>query len=340
MIIVTRWMRLLLSYCLFAIFIFSAINYQTSVYLFYQAKGQLHILWNTKELSEFKQESNDSIKEKLDLIEEIKRYSIDSLGYRPTKNFTMVYDQKNAPALWVLTVSEPYTLRAYEWRFPLIGKVSYKGFFKKEFASSSYNHFKSEGYDADIRPVSAWSTLGWFRDPILSNTLKRSKGNICDLFFHELFHATYYAPGSVNLNENLASFIAHHATINFLKKDTISLQEYLRSYDDDILYRRFMLRQTNLLKNYYKEIKNDPTKSELKLKKILEIADSLRQLKGTDPKRFASRRKAMLSAKNAYFIDFEQYDSLQDSLEEVFNKIYEGNLKKMVQDLKQKAGNY
>lgn len=340
MIIVLRWIRLFLSYCLFVIFLFSAINFRTSVYLFYQAKGQLHILLNTQELSDFEQASDETVKEKLRLIEQIKKYSIDSLGYKPTKNFTTVYDQNNAPVLWVITVSEPYELKAYEWRFPLVGKVSYKGFFKKELAENAFNHFKAEGYDVDLRPVSAWSTLGWFRDPILSNTLKRSKGSLCNLFFHELFHATYYAPGSVNLNENLASFIAHQATIKFLKNDSLVLREYLAGHDDDIIYRRFMLRQGNLLKNYYEEIKKDPLKRELKLKKIMLIADSLEQLKGADPKRFTARRKAMLQAKNAYFIDFEQYDGMQDSLEEVFNKFYEGSLKKMVQDLKQKEGNY
>ncbi|MCW3076634.1 MAG: hypothetical protein JWO32_1243 [Bacteroidetes bacterium] len=340
MIIVIRWLRLIQSYCLFALFVFTAFNYKTSIYLFKQGKGQINILMNTVSMEEYALHATREVKEKLKLIEEIKRYSIDSLGYKPTENFTRVYDQKNRPVLWVLTVSEPYELKAYEWEFPLIGKVSYKGYFEKDLAVKASDHFKSEGYDVDLRSVSAWSTLGWFNDPVLSNTLNRSKGNVCELFFHELFHATYYAPNTVNFNENVASFIAHKATVQFLSQDTAAVKEYLKEYKDNICYRNFMLRQSLALKNKYKSIRARPARLILKLKAINEISDSLKVLPGAQERHFITRKKAMYSGKNAYFIDFEQYDSMQDSLEKVFNIIYDGKLKKMVKDLKVKSGNY
>lgn len=335
-----RWLRLIQSYCLFAIFIFSAFTYKTSIYLFYQGKGQMHILMNTVSMEEFAVHAAKEVREKLKLIEDIKCYSIDSLGYKPTENFTRVYDQKNLPVLWVLTVSDPYELKAYEWEFPLVGKVSYKGYFKKDLAVKASYHFKSKGYDVDMRSVSAWSTLGWFNDPVLSNTLNRSKGNVCELFFHELFHATYYAPNAVNFNENIASFIAHKATVQFLSRDKVALREYLKDYNDNISYHYFMLRQSLALKKKYNTIRNQSSRLILKLKTINEIADSLKALPGAEERHFMNRKKTMFSGKNAYFIDFEQYDSMQDSLERVFNIIYEGKLKKMVQDLKVKSGNY
>ncbi|MBA3663116.1 MAG: aminopeptidase [Bacteroidetes bacterium] len=323
-----------------AIFIFSAFNYQTLIYLLYQGKGQFNILTHTESIEEFCRRAAPDIQAKLRIIQQVKKYSVDSLGYRATNNFTSVYDQKNIPVLWVLTVSEPYRLKAYEWKFPVVGTVSYKGYFKKEFAVQAGYYFKAKGYDVDVRSVSAWSTLGWFSDPILSNTLNRDKGSLCDLFFHELFHATYYAKGSVDLNENLASFIARKATLQFLSKDTLALKEYLNDYKDNLVYRQFMLRQTEWLTRKYKLIGNDPMRLVLKLKFIQQITDSLKYLKGAEETKFAARKKNMMRSQNAYFIDFEQYDSMQDSLEDVFNKIYEGNLKKMVQHLKEKAGNY
>jgi predicted aminopeptidase len=340
MIIVIRWVRLAWSYCLLAFFIFSALNYKTCVYLYYQAKGQLHILMNTESIADFASRSDEETKSKLRLVSEIKRYSTDSLGYKPTRNFTSIYDQKDAPVLWVLTVCEPYQLKAYEWRFPIVGSVSYKGFFKKELAQSAVTHYKSEGYDAGVRSVSAWSTLGWFSDPVLSNTLKRSKGNLCNLFFHELFHATYYVRSSVNFNENIASFIAHKATLQFLKNDSLALKEYIFGYYDNEAYSRYMLRKSSSLLKYYASIKNHPQRLALKLKAIREIADSLKLLGGMDSNKYEARVRMMYRDKNAYFIDFEQYDSMQDSLEEVFNKFYKGDLKKMVRDLRHKAGNY
>src|SRR6185369_16149701 len=105
---------------------------------------------------------------------QIRKYTIDSLGYAPTNNFTCIYDQKNAVTLWVVTACGPFDLKPYEWDFPIVGRVSYKGFFKKNLAETEFNLFMSSGYDVDLRGVSAWSTLGWFSDPLLSSMLKRS----------------------------------------------------------------------------------------------------------------------------------------------------------------------
>lgn len=331
-----RWLRLFANLCLFAFFLVAALNYQTSVYLVYQAKGQLQLLLNTQSIAKFAKEAKLSEQERTNLllIDEIKNYSVDSLGYKPTKNFTEIYDQKGEPVLWVITACDPYDLKPYEWKFPIVGKVSYKGFFKKEFAISAYNHMIVSGYDADLRSVSAWSTLGWLHDPVLSSMLKRSKGSLCNLLFHELFHATYYAPNSVDFNENIASFIAHKATLRFLKNDTLALNDYLQSYEDSKIYNAYMLRRIEYLKNYYKEIKNQPSKSILKLKAISGIVDSIEKLPLKRPGKFTARRKEILKFKNAYFIDFVQYDSMQDSLDRVFNKIYKGQIEKLVQHLK------
>ncbi len=331
-----RRLRLFISYCLFAIFMFCAWNYSMSVYILQQAKGQLNVLRGRTSIADY---ANSGIGEKektnILLVEKIKRYSIDSLGYLPTTNFTKVYDQKNKPVLWAITASEPYSLKAYEWTFPVVGTVSYKGFFEKELAEKEYNRLRANGYDVDLRSVSAWSTLGWFSDPLLSSMLRRSKGSLCNLLFHELFHATYYAPNSVNFNENIASFVAHKATLRFLENDTAARRDYTNSYSDNFLFGNFMLRQNAFLKTYYSSIQNKPNKQELKLQAMYRIADSVQHIGLKNPARVKMYADDILEHKNAYFIDFEQYDSMQDSLDVIFNKIYKGDLKKLVQDLKQ-----
>lgn len=331
-----RWLRLSVNLCLFVFFLVAAFNYQTSVYLVYQGTGQLQLLLNTQNIEDFAKAAqlNNQEKDNLLLIDEVKKYSVDSLGYKATKNFTKIYDQKGEPVLWVITACEPYDLKPYKWKFPVVGEVSYKGFFKKKLATNAYNHMVATGYDADLRSVSAWSTLGWLHDPVLSSMLKRSKGSLCNLLFHELFHATYYAPNSVDFNENIASFIAHKATLRFLRKDTNALKDYVQNYEDTKVFNAYMLRSIEYLKHYYAEIKNNPDKSILKLKAILQIVDSIERLPLKNPGKYTSRRKEILKFKNAYFVDFVQYDSMQDSLEVVFNKIYKGQIEKLVQHLK------
>lgn len=336
MIVSLRWLGFIRNICLFMLLILSALNYKTSVYLFYQAKGQLSLLLETRSLSDFEKDKKLSQQEKenIFLIKEIKKFSVDSLNYKPTKNFTSIYDQKGKPVLWVITACSPYELKPYEWNFPLLGNVSYKGFFKKELALKECTHLVALGYDVDLRSVSAWSTLGWLHDPVLSSMLKRSKGSLCNLIFHELFHATYYASSSVDLNENIASFIAHEATQRFLINDPDALKEYLVNYEDNKIFSKYMLRSIVHLKSFYALKKEDPRKYILKLKILSQLADSVSMLPLQNPAKFVSRKEEMLKSKNAYFVDFVQYDSMQDSLDEVFNKIYKGKIEKMVQDLK------
>ncbi|MDO8999498.1 MAG: aminopeptidase [Bacteroidota bacterium] len=332
-----RWLRVILSYLFFGFVVFCAYNYKTSIYLIQQSRGQISILLGTQSITDYSKNNSLSRQERENilLVEKIKAYSIDSLGYLPTKNFTTIYDQKQAAILWVITASEPYQLRAFEWTFPVVGTVTYKGFFEKELAIKEYNHLIALGYDVDMRSVSAWSTLGWFNDPLLSSMLKRSKGSLCNLLFHELFHATYYAPNSVNFNENIASFIAHKATIQYLQIDTTALKIYKNNFSDNATYTNYMIKKADFLRNYYPTIISKKERHVLKLKTLYHIADSINYLPLKNKAKFVARKREILDYKNAYFIDFEQYDSMQDTLEEIFNKIYRGNLKKLVQDLKQ-----
>src|SRR5262249_4112119 len=146
-----RWLRLVTGFCFFGICLVCALNYNTSVYLLRQARGQLSVLTGSVAIDEFTRANalTPSEKENLRLIARVKKYSTDSLGYVPTANFTTVYDQGLSPVLWFITACGPYDFAPYQWRFPLVGDVSYKGFFDKEIAWKEYRHLRALGYDAD-----------------------------------------------------------------------------------------------------------------------------------------------------------------------------------------------
>lgn len=338
MSVIVRWLRLCLSFLTAILLFYSFIHRDLIIYLGYQAKGQLSVLINTETISDYDNHKNlsDQQKNNLQLIKFIKDFSVDSLGYKPTSNFNTIYNQDQSPVLWVVTASEAFCLKEFCWDFPFLGRLSYKGFFKKELAINEFNKLKCNGYDVDIRPVSAWSTLGWLSDPLMSSSLNYSKGRFCNLLFHELFHATYYLPNNVNLNENLAEFIAHKATLKFLKNDMVDLNEYLTSCYNDSLFEQVMVKKAGSMNKFYESIKNKSNKNELKMRELWLFSKSLESLNFSNSFNLSKRQQWINQSKNAYFVDFSQYNSLQDSLELVFNKIYKGNLLKMVQDLKGK----
>jgi predicted aminopeptidase len=329
------WLRFWLSALMLALLSGLACYHRTCTYLLRQGRGQLRILLQAEPLGTFRHLSPLQM-QNLALVDSIKRYSVHRFGYDPTDNYTKMYDHGREPVLWVVTASEAFSLAPVYWSFPVVGRVTYKGFFDRYLASLEYLHLVRAGYDAEVAPVTAYSSLGWFSDPLFSGMLERSKGAFCNLLFHELFHATYYKPGNVNLNENLASFVAHKATIVFLKNDTAALHHYLASHEDQEIIRAYLRCQYRKLNDFYESAPELNERKRLKAELFGEIADSLFRLPLHFPKRVKSRASHVISSGNAYFVGFKQYESLQDSLERVFNKNYRGNLKIMVHDLKRR----
>lgn len=331
-------LRLFFSVITISCFIWLMLHAELTVYLIKVSYGQVSLLLNTEDIEDVlkSDKTSEEDKQKILLIEEIKKYSVDSLGYKPTKNFTTYYNQHNKPILWIVTACKPFSFEAYEWKFPVVGKVSYKGFFNRNEAQQEYLKIYAQGYDADISEVSAWSTLGWLPDPILSSMLVKAKGRMANLFFHELFHATYYAPSSVDVNENLANFVARKATLTFLQSDTAELNKFVKTMQDDSVYNAFLLKGYETLKALYASTEKLDEKARLQQKEntLINIYKNSFRLKLNYPKRFNNYSKQMLVSKNSFFVDVRRYDGLSDSLERVFNKKYGGRLKKMIEDLK------
>ncbi len=315
------------------------LNYaDLALYLTKVSYGQINILLNTKKIADVLKDSRISKEErqKLLLVDEIKKYSVDSLGYKPTKNFTTYFDQHNQPILWVVTACKPFSFNAYVWNFPIVGKVSYKGFFNRNAVQKEYLKIYRQGYDADISEVSAWSTLGWLPDPVLSSMFGKTKGRMANLFFHELFHATYYAKSSVDVNENLANFMAGKATLKFLKNDTAELHKFLKTKQDDSTYNHFILKGFEALKSLYVSTENKDSLTRFKQKEEMlnKIYKGSFHLNLYYPARFREYSKQILIAKNCFFMDAHRYDGLYDSINQVFNKKYGGDLKQMIEALK------
>jgi predicted aminopeptidase len=309
-------------------------------YLWMQGKGQLKIIVDAQPIEEAMKDGrfSDSDKLALQLIQDIKRFSVDSLGYKAISNYNTVYFQNHKPALWITTACQPFKFEAYQWQFPYLGKVAYKGFFEKPRAEKELKWLESQGFDADIGTVSAWSTLGWFPEPILSNWLKRDKANLANLIFHELFHGTIYVKNQVDLNENLASFIADKATMYYFKKDATVLKSYQNSKKDETLLTEFVLKFKERLAETYQLWENEALTIKLRtIKKdsLLNIFVAESAYLDLNDKKYLKRYlEKSYKAKNAFFMHYERYDSKYDSLNKVFNEKFQGNLLSYIKYLK------
>ncbi|GAB4022356.1 aminopeptidase [Spirosoma koreense] len=314
-----------------------------------QARGQLRILWNTRPVAEVLADPAypDSLKRKIELIRDIKRFAIDSLGLDPSGSYESFYDQHGKPILWVVTGAEPYALVAKQWHFPVIGTFSYKGFFEKDWADSTVSTLKREGFDTRTSEVSAWSTLGFLNDPILSSFLDRPEGSLAELIIHELTHGTLFVKNSLEYNENLADFVGEYGAQRFLAQkygmSAVAYQNYMSTkafydrYDDHIL------RGTRTLDSLYHAFKPDTPvalKDSLKWQTIRQIVVSVDTIRSeqspTSVRSVKKRRLDKLNLpNNAYFIGYLTYRKQQNRFKQEFEKQFGGNFKRYLTYLKQ-----
>jgi predicted aminopeptidase len=318
-------------------------QYKLVLYGIEQGIGQLKIIYKAAPLEEVLKDPAfpDSLKQKLLLVGQIKKFAVDSLGIKDSPNYSTLYNQQGKPILWVLTASEKFRLRAKEWHFPFLGDVSYKGFFNYEKGLLEQSKLIQEGYDTDYDVVSGWSTLGWFKDPILSNMLLKKEGNLANLIIHELTHGTLYIKNNVDFNENLASFIGDKGAEQFLiLKYGLNSMQYKRYEEgkfDMALYSNHILEGATRLDSLYKTFSDETPvlrKEKLKKKFIQQIILSANTLPFYKKTRFSKLFSKDKMPNNAFFIDYKRYMSKQNQFELEFRNRFHSNLRNYLSFLK------
>ncbi len=327
---------LLLGWCV--------LNFRLVSYGVDQGIGELHIIRNARSIEDIIRDPAvpDSLKLKLNFIEEIKRFAVDSLGMKQSKNYTTFYNQHGKPLLWVLSASEKFALKSYQWKFPIVGSVGYKGFFRYEKGKKEENKLIEKGYDTDYNTTSAWSTLGWFRDPVFSNFLNRSAGQLAELIIHEMTHATLYLKSSVDFNENLASAIGEEGAEQFLiykfGAESEELKDYRERNEDYNLFAAHFLygaRQLDSLYNHFASLSPEQ-KDQRKQKLINQIVTSLDTVSFHRKTRYTQLFEKKHFPNNAYFLGFTRYDSQKEEMKKELKKTFHGTIKLYLQSLKDK----
>ena len=190
------------------------------LYIMRAAYEEGKILWRREPIANFIERPDvaPDTQEKLGLVLAAREYARDRLDFNVGGSYTS-YSYVDRPDLTYLVLAAPKTeLRPYTWWFLIVGSVPYKGYFSKPDAEAEIERLKAKGYDTNLRTSAAFSTLGWFDDPLLSHLLKYDKVLLTEIVFHELFHNTLYIKGAGAFNESSANFVGHRAAIDFFRE--------------------------------------------------------------------------------------------------------------------------
>ena len=177
-------------------------------YITEQGMGWSKVQWSAKSNEEYLKDPNfnEDMKRKIMLVGEYKKFFYHYFGAKPTNIYTKTTMLPDKAVTYLVIASKHTKIEAEEYKFPLLGSFPYLGFYSKDSAKDfAKDLVKDKDLVTYIRPVYAYSTLGYFEDRILSSFFHYDDVELAELVFHELFHTVFFIKDEVDLNENLAN---------------------------------------------------------------------------------------------------------------------------------------
>jgi predicted aminopeptidase len=175
---------------------------------------------------------------KLKVVAAARLFARDSLGLDAGESFTTYSPLDRDTLVLVLSAAYRDRLAFHRWWFPIVGRVPYKGYFDFAAARRAEEDFQARGFDTNLRPASAFSTLGWFNDPVVSTTLRADSLSLANTVLHELTHNTFFAKSQVEFNESFANFVGSRGSAEFYRKrgsPRVAAEADARWSDDKLL---------------------------------------------------------------------------------------------------------
>jgi predicted aminopeptidase len=254
-------------------------------YIVHATAGQIRIMASVETVEDLtaKGALNPSQLERIALIQEVKTYAEKEFGVRKTKSYSKIYPRPVKRVLLVVCASPKDALTLKTWWFPVVGRMPYLGFFNPEKAEREKENLERQGYDVIVRDAEAYSTLGWFSDPITMNMLDSSPVVLVDTIIHELTHATLYVKGQGSFNEGLALFMGRLGAARFLEStrgpDHAETQLAWRLVHDERLFSGFLDGLLKELESFYASTLTREEKIEGREKVYLKGLEKFKEIK-------------------------------------------------------------
>ena len=162
---------------------------------------------------------DSSLREQLVLSKRLKQFAVDELRLPNTNSYKSYVALKREYPVWTVVAAPEFSLDAKQWCYPVIGCASYRGYFKRSSAEKYAQGLQAKGFETVVGGASAYSTLGWFADPLLPSMMRYGDISFAETLFHEMAHQRLYINGDSDFNEAFASLVAEVGIVRWLSQE-------------------------------------------------------------------------------------------------------------------------
>lgn len=173
------------------------------------------------------EDNNTLLVEQLTLARQLRDFAVSELGLPDNRSYKSYVALEREFPVWAVVAAPEFSLAPRQWCYPVIGCASYRGYFKKAAADHYVDKLQQQGFETSLGGVGAYSTLGWFADPVLPSMLRYGNVDFAETMFHELAHQQLYINGDSAFNEAFATVVGEHGAVRWL---SITAPEKLLAY--------------------------------------------------------------------------------------------------------------
>ena len=214
-------------------------------------------------------------------VERIRRFASDHLSLPGDESYGKYADLGRKHVVWVLYAAPEFSLKPKKWRYPAIGEMDYRGYFHEQDTVALAGQLKGDGYDVFVGDVDAYSTLGWFHDPVLNTFVDYPDIDLAETVFHELTHRRIFRRGDTVFNESLANTVAEEGVKRWLMHEGRLAD--LRKYEGRLIRRREFYQEIDRsrwkLEALYASRQPAPVMREKKAEILARLRDQFRELR-------------------------------------------------------------
>jgi predicted aminopeptidase len=259
----------------------STLNYYSQA-----AQGQLELLSDARPIDDWLADPGTSTKlrHRLESARQIRRYAVSEMALPDNNSYKNYTSLKRQYVLWNVVATPELSLHPRQWCFPVAGCVDYRGYYDKGAALAYAKQLRAEGDDVEVGGVAAYSTLGWFSDPLISTFINYPDAELARMIFHELAHQVVYVGGDSQFNESFASTVEEVGVERWLEhfgnQNMRDAYARYRGRKKDFL--TLLLKYRKLLEqNYAKVDLPDADKRSVKARLFQGLKDEYQALKGS-----------------------------------------------------------